>query len=136
MSEQSHTPGFGDGHASDCSVHNAPALPVGPCDCGSIFLGPDEFQHAKSLLRYDSDYEDCERFASSYGQSLLEVHQHAIRQDAICSRLLSALMLARATMKGAAAGAEESRFPDLARVFDQAIAESNAAIAKATGGAQ
>jgi hypothetical protein len=23
-------------HASDCSLHNAPALPVGPCDCGGI----------------------------------------------------------------------------------------------------
>ena len=22
-----------DEHASDCAVHNAPALPVGPCDC-------------------------------------------------------------------------------------------------------
>lgn len=22
------------GHWSDCAVHNAPALPVGPCDCG------------------------------------------------------------------------------------------------------
>ena len=21
-------------HASDCAVHNAPALPKGPCDCG------------------------------------------------------------------------------------------------------
>jgi hypothetical protein len=21
-------------HASDCARHNAPALPVGPCDCG------------------------------------------------------------------------------------------------------
>ena len=21
-------------HASDCALHNAPALPVGPCDCG------------------------------------------------------------------------------------------------------
>ena len=21
-------------HASDCAAHNAPALPVGPCDCG------------------------------------------------------------------------------------------------------
>lgn len=21
-------------HASDCAVYNAPALPVGPCDCG------------------------------------------------------------------------------------------------------
>jgi hypothetical protein len=23
-------------HDSDCAVHNAPALPVGPCDCGVI----------------------------------------------------------------------------------------------------
>lgn len=22
------------GHASDCAVHNEPALPKGPCDCG------------------------------------------------------------------------------------------------------
>ncbi len=22
-----------EGHASDCAVHNAPALPPGPCDC-------------------------------------------------------------------------------------------------------
>jgi hypothetical protein len=22
-------------HLSDCAVHNAPALPVGPCDCGA-----------------------------------------------------------------------------------------------------
>jgi hypothetical protein len=22
-------------HASDCAVHNAPALPVGKCDCGA-----------------------------------------------------------------------------------------------------
>lgn len=23
-------------HASDCAVHNAPALPVGRCDCGAF----------------------------------------------------------------------------------------------------
>lgn len=23
-------------HKSDCAVHNAPALPVGPCDCGAV----------------------------------------------------------------------------------------------------
>lgn len=22
-------------HASDCALHNGPALPVGPCDCGA-----------------------------------------------------------------------------------------------------
>ena len=22
-------------HASDCAVHNAPAMPAGPCDCGA-----------------------------------------------------------------------------------------------------
>jgi len=26
-------PGF-KGHKSDCAVHNEPALPAGPCDCG------------------------------------------------------------------------------------------------------
>lgn len=39
-------------HASDCSVHNAPALPIGPCDCG---LEPIKLQDALkvslSLLR-------------------------------------------------------------------------------------
>lgn len=23
-------------HFSDCAVHNAPALPKGPCDCGAV----------------------------------------------------------------------------------------------------
>lgn len=23
-------------HASDCAVHNAPALPIGPCDCAAL----------------------------------------------------------------------------------------------------
>lgn len=23
------------GHASDCAVHNEPAFPAGPCDCGA-----------------------------------------------------------------------------------------------------
>lgn len=22
-------------HASDCAIHNGPALPAGPCDCGA-----------------------------------------------------------------------------------------------------
>ena len=25
----------GPEHASDCAIYNAPALPVGPCDCGA-----------------------------------------------------------------------------------------------------
>ena len=28
------------GHASDCAVHNAPALPVGPCTCGAAGVCP------------------------------------------------------------------------------------------------
>lgn len=27
-------------HASDCALHNAPALPVGPCDCGAAQSEP------------------------------------------------------------------------------------------------
>jgi hypothetical protein len=26
----------GDGHASDCAVHNEPAMPNGPCDCHRV----------------------------------------------------------------------------------------------------
>jgi hypothetical protein len=39
-------------HASDCAVHNAPALPVGPCDCGvttALVLTPAQ-AHADELL--------------------------------------------------------------------------------------
>lgn len=28
-------------HLSDCAVHNAPALPVGPCDCGAEQITPE-----------------------------------------------------------------------------------------------
>lgn len=27
-------------HASDCATHNAPALPVGPCDCNDVTIIP------------------------------------------------------------------------------------------------
>jgi hypothetical protein len=30
-----HTCGEDCGHKSDCALHNAPALPVGPCSCGA-----------------------------------------------------------------------------------------------------
>jgi len=26
-------------HASDCAVHNEPAMRAGPCDCGAIWTG-------------------------------------------------------------------------------------------------
>lgn len=29
------------GHWSDCAVHNGPALPEGPCDCGGLDLADD-----------------------------------------------------------------------------------------------
>lgn len=29
-------------HKSDCAIHNAPALPVGPCDCG-VSDAPEEW---------------------------------------------------------------------------------------------
>ena len=28
-------------HRSDCAVHNEPALPAGPCDCGAVSREPD-----------------------------------------------------------------------------------------------
>lgn len=29
-------------HASDCAVHNAPALPPGPCTCGAEMIAPQD----------------------------------------------------------------------------------------------
>jgi hypothetical protein len=41
-SQSSHRCTMVTQHASDCAVHNAPALPIGPCDCGaSIKHGQD-----------------------------------------------------------------------------------------------
>jgi hypothetical protein len=31
-------------HASDCAMNNAPALPIGPCDCG-LQLATDRLHH-------------------------------------------------------------------------------------------
>ena len=33
------------GHWSDCSIHNEPALPAGPCDCGGLNLADDCLNH-------------------------------------------------------------------------------------------
>lgn len=33
------------GHASDCAVHNAPALPPGPCNCGYVTTGPESSRY-------------------------------------------------------------------------------------------
>ncbi len=32
-------------HASDCAVHNMPAYPNGPCDCGAIERRLVEIEH-------------------------------------------------------------------------------------------
>lgn len=87
-------------HDSDCAVHNEPAYPNGPCDCGYLerFLGaqlakleavrirlaatvetfsPEEIKRARELRSpgvWGPDSEDNERFASGYGDTLLDVH--------------------------------------------------------------
>ncbi len=49
------------GHASDCAVHNAPALEVGPCDCGYAPKANYEtigfIAHTADPKRYNR--EDC-----------------------------------------------------------------------------
>jgi hypothetical protein len=37
-------------HDSDCSVNNAPALPVGPCDCGAAEKSTVEFARKSAFL--------------------------------------------------------------------------------------
>lgn len=42
-------------HASDCAVHNAPALPVGECDCGlqaALAAQPSAGEDARDAARY------------------------------------------------------------------------------------
>jgi hypothetical protein len=46
-------------HKSDCSLHNEPAIPAGPCDCG-----PAELQEYFLMTNGDRDYS-AERFAAS-----------------------------------------------------------------------
>lgn len=45
----SDEPGPHDPHASDCAVHNEPAMPNGPCDCGALDLDQNEVQPASIL---------------------------------------------------------------------------------------
>ena len=41
-------------HLSDCAVHNEPAMPAGPCDCGDV-----EFTNAvRALLDYADKHTD------------------------------------------------------------------------------
>lgn len=38
-------------HASDCSVHNEPAYPNGPCDCGACpHVGDQQIEHSVACL--------------------------------------------------------------------------------------
>lgn len=69
-------------HASDCALHNAPALPVGPCDCGATpeLYSESELRRAEDLLSGEPDTEDCERFASRYGSQLVRIARHAASQ--------------------------------------------------------
>lgn len=40
-------------HMSDCAVHNGPALPKGPCDCGAVVKSREEFERlSRPLIDY------------------------------------------------------------------------------------
>jgi len=47
-------------HASDCSMHNAPAVPAGPCDCTELTKGEVDraafwIDHLLTLIKPDGD---------------------------------------------------------------------------------
>ncbi|WGM47699.1 hypothetical protein KOAAANKH_02581 [Brevundimonas sp. NIBR10] len=86
-------------HWSDCAVHNEPAQPNGPCDCGGYSLANDPPRMIRLLgldklllnredreragdLRCEPDSEDNERFASWYGSALLNLHD-AVRSASL-----------------------------------------------------
>lgn len=48
-------------HMSDCAVHNAPALPVGPCDCGRV----DEKAVEMAVAKQDHSGEPTEKVVGS-----------------------------------------------------------------------
>ena len=50
-------------HASDCAVHNAPAYPIGECDCGAQPY-PENFINALKydVARRDSEQKDAARW--------------------------------------------------------------------------
>ena len=47
-------------HDSDCAIHNAPALPVGPCDCSlsEASYSMDEIIHAWEQAGIDGDFSE------------------------------------------------------------------------------
>lgn len=53
------------GHASDCAVHNGPALPVGPCNCGEADL-PAGYRWATE--------EECAEIAATGRTTMLDEH--------------------------------------------------------------
>lgn len=50
-----------EGHWSDCSVHNEPAYPGGPCDCIPSEDNKDPGAHYRHNLRIKVTQEDLER---------------------------------------------------------------------------
>ncbi len=46
-------------HASDCAVHNEPALPKGPCDCGASKITRDQIIDALSPCYEIGDQADA-----------------------------------------------------------------------------
>ena len=46
-------------HASDCAVHNAPAYPAGPCDCGAAQEPVDLKEQARKGCG-NCSYQNCE----------------------------------------------------------------------------
>jgi hypothetical protein len=51
MTDAAPSPPAPGEHWSDCAVHNGPALPVGPCDCGaSSPPAPGEVEWLRAVL--------------------------------------------------------------------------------------
>ncbi|MGY3527242.1 Lar family restriction alleviation protein [Bradyrhizobium sp. USDA 4452] len=46
-------------HASDCALHNAPALPVGPCDCGASSFESGQRAEPKFYGAQCPSYPNC-----------------------------------------------------------------------------
>ena len=70
-------------HASDCAVHNMPAMPNGPCDCGAV----QSAHPARSGVVSEEDVNACvDVYEAVYNGNDLDVREKMRAPDTECMR--------------------------------------------------
>lgn len=93
-------------HASDCAVHNAPALPIGPCDCGAEERVMAELRAALAAR------DEAGALAAAAGLAMEGFRQQKIAAEAALTAAREALKRGKHYLDGIA---QSSAVPDWAR---------------------